>query len=66
MSFLKDNLLVYQLVNKYNFDNIKMHGTNVKKMLPFLSYEKIEFKTSVITFVLLFDVADNCHGRNPV
>jgi len=23
--------LVHQLVNKYNFDNIKMHGTNVKK-----------------------------------
>ena len=27
--FFKDNSLVHQLVNKYYFDNIKMHGTNV-------------------------------------
>jgi hypothetical protein len=26
-----DNSLVHQVVNKYNIDNIKMHGTNVKK-----------------------------------
>ena len=29
--FFQDNSLVHQLVNKLNFDNIKMHGTNVKK-----------------------------------
>jgi len=28
-----DNSLVHQLVNKSNFDNIKVHGTNVKTIL---------------------------------
>jgi len=29
----KDNSLVHQFMNKWNFDNIKIHGTNVEKSI---------------------------------
>ena len=39
----QDNPLVHQLVNKQNFDNIKMHGTNVnKKTVSTISTENSE------------------------